>query len=78
MIMITSTDYDMYHTEFFEILSNTVSNDKSTLALNATFSHMHYAAVENHGSDTLTIRAEVCLMNRNIVFRGDPETSPDN
>lgn len=46
--------------------------------MNATFSHMHYAAVENHGSDTLTIRAEVCLMNRNIVFRGDPETSPAN
>lgn len=39
---------------------------------------MHYAAVETHGADTLTVRAEVCLMSRNIVYRGDPETSPKN
>lgn len=75
-IMITSTDYDQYHAEFFTVLSNTISNGKSTLMLNQTFAYKHFADVETHGADTLTIRAEVCLMSRNIVFRGDPETSP--
>ena len=77
-IMITSTDYDQYHTEFFTVLSNTVAGGKSTITIDGTFSHRHYAAVEQHGADTLTIRAEVCLMSRNIVFRGDPETSAKN
>jgi len=45
------------------------------IQLDRPFKHKHYAAVEQHGADTLTIRAEVCLMSRNVVFRGDPETS---
>lgn len=74
-IMITSTDYDMYHAEFFRIKANKKLGGKSTLVLESKFEHKHFAAVENHGADTLTIRAEVCLMSHNVVFRGDETSS---
>ena len=77
-IMITSTDYDQYQAEFFKIKTVTASASKSTVTIEGAFAHKHYAAVETHGTDTLTIRAEVCLMSRNIVYRGDPETSALN
>jgi hypothetical protein len=77
-IMVTSTDYNQYHTEFFKITTIKTLNGKTTLSLATAFEHKHYAAVEEHGFDTLTIRAEVCLMTRNVVFRGDPETSSTN
>lgn len=77
-IMITSTDYDQYEAEFFTVTDNAVSNGKSTLTLDKALKYKHYAAVETHGADTLTIRAEVCLMTRNIIYRGDPETSSKN
>jgi hypothetical protein len=43
----------------------------------------HYAGVQTFGAgtpqeDSITMRAEVGLLTRNIVFRGDPEHSPDN
>ena len=56
----------------------TVVDGKSTLTLDTTFKNKHYAGAEQYGTDTLTMRAEVCLMSRNIVYRGDPETSPKN
>ena len=77
-IMITSTDYDQFHTEFANIVSNTISGGKSILTLDTAFKYRHYAGVEAYGSDTLTMRAEVCLMSRNIIYRGDPETSAKN
>ena len=57
-------------------MSNTVSGGKSTITIDGVFNYTHYAGVETYGSDTLETRAEVCLMSRNIVFRGDPETTP--
>ena len=39
---------------------------------------MHYAGSEAYGDDVLTMRAEVCLMSRNVIYRGDPETSVVN
>ena len=36
---------------------------------------MHYAGLEYYDDDKLEMRAEVCLMTRNIVYRGDPEVS---
>lgn len=76
--MITSTDYDQYHAEFKNIVSIVTVDSKSVITLDSAFDYKHFAAVEQHGADTLTIRAEVCLMSRNIVYRGDPETSARN
>ena len=76
--MITSTDYDQYQAEFGIITRITSDGSKSTITLDTNFQHKHYAGSETYppgGSDVLTMRAEVCNMSRNIIFRGDPETS---
>jgi hypothetical protein len=77
-LMITSTDYDQDHAEFGTITGITTDNGKSTITLDTPFAHKHYAGAESYGTDILTMRAEVCLMTRNIVYRGDPETSAKN
>lgn len=74
-IMITSTNYNMYEAEFFNITSISVQSGKSVLTLDASFQHKHYAGLEMYGNDKLEMRAEVCLMSRNIVYRGDPDIS---
>lgn len=38
----------------------------------------HFAGTETFGSDSIDMRAEVGLLSRNVVYRGDPETSPTN
>ena len=50
------------------------------MTVSKAFSNTHHAGVEILGDigDTLTIRAEVALMSRNIVYRGDPATSAKN
>lgn len=86
-IMVTSTDYDQWQAEFRTITKvETTASDpkKSTLTVDKAFKHAHLAGVEELGTgsanigDKLTIRAEVALMNRNIVYRGDPATSARN
>jgi hypothetical protein len=76
--MITSTDYDQDHAEFAIIDSIVTVNGKSEITLKTELKHRHYAGEEQYGDDKLTMRAEVCLMSRNVVFRGDPETSRKN
>jgi hypothetical protein len=49
------------------------------LTLTTPLSFKHFAGVETYGtSDTIEMRAEVGLLTRNVVFRGDPETSALN
>ena len=69
--MITSTDYIMFHRELFYIIGITSDGSKSTITMDRSFRHMHYAGREAYGDDVLETRAEVCLMSRNIVYRGD-------
>jgi hypothetical protein len=40
----------------------------------------HFAGIQTFGSagDFIEMRAEVGLLSRNVVFRGDPETSALN
>ena len=80
-IMVTSTNYDMWEAELKTITAvDNSSGEKTTLTLDSAFKHTHHGGVETVGDigDTITIRAEVALMSRNIVYRGDPETSPKN
>lgn len=55
-----------------------MSADGFTLTLNATLKYDHYAAIDEYGTETIEIRAEVGLLTRNVVYRGDPETSAAN
>lgn len=45
-IMITSTDRDQYHAEFFTITAIRSENQKSVLTLDQPFAHKHYSATE--------------------------------
>ena len=70
LIVITSTSYDAYQTEVFEIAE--VSSDGRTLQLNRTLMYTHLGATAAHYS----IRAEVGLLSRNIkIANRDAETS---
>jgi hypothetical protein len=51
---------------------------KPVLTLDSPLTYKHYAAVEKYGvngQDEIEMRAEVGLLTRNIMYRGDPETS---
>jgi len=79
--MVTSTNYDQWEAELKTITNvDNTSGTKTTLTIGSPFAHTHHAGVETLGSigDTLTARAEVALMSRNVVYRGDPATSARN
>ena len=38
----------------------------------------HFAETQTFGSDTIDMRAEVALLSRNVVFRGDTEFSEND
>ena len=82
--MVTSTGYDFDETELRKITKISNSGSKSTITVDSAFKFVHHAGVETLGTssgdigDKLTIRAEVALMSRNVLYRGDPETSALN
>jgi cell migration-inducing and hyaluronan-binding protein len=77
-IVIASTDFNGRHAEKRTIrgIRNTSSNP--VITLDSPLEYKHYAGREAYGDDKLEMRAEVGLLSRNIVFRGDPETSAEN
>lgn len=77
-IVIASTDYEGRHAEQRTItgVSNVGTNPVITFA--EPLEWEHYAGVQTFGADTLEMRAEVGLLSRNVVYRGDPETSATN
>lgn len=80
-ILVTSTDYDQWEAEIKTVASiDNSSGTNSVITIVGEYEHAHIAGVETLGDngDTLTVRAEVTLMTRNVVYRGDPETSQTN
>jgi len=78
-IGIASTDFAARHAEKRTITAVDNSNpNKPVLTLNRPLSWKKFAATELYGSQTMDMRAEVGLLSRNVVFRGDPETSKAN
>jgi hypothetical protein len=51
------------------------------VTLNDPLSFKHFAGIDYFGTtapyDFIEMRAEVGLLSRNILYRGDPESSPD-
>jgi hypothetical protein len=78
MIAIASTSYDPREGEHRTILS--IESDMRTVTLDQPLDHKHFAETQYFGDDGdfIEMRAEVGLLSRNVVFRGDPETSPEN
>jgi hypothetical protein len=51
------------------------------ITLDQALDYKHFAGTEYVGSDNeefIDMRAEVGLLTRNVVFRGDTETSAEN
>jgi hypothetical protein len=78
MIAIASTSYDPREGEHRTILA--IADDKKTITLDQALDYKHFASTQYVGDDGDFIdeRAEVGLLSRNVVFRGDPETTPEN
>lgn len=78
-IVIAPTGYDNTEAEVRKIVSvDNSSPTKPIITLDKALVFKHYAGVETYGSDSLEMRAEVGLLTRNVIFRGDPETSATN
>jgi len=78
-LVIASTDFEGRNAEKRTIVSvDNTAPDAPVVTLDSALLYKHYAAVETYGTDTITMRAEVGLLSRNVVFRGDPETSNKN
>jgi len=78
MIAIASTSYDGREGEHRTILS--VDSTNKIITLDQPLDFKHFAETQYFGDDGdfIDMRAEVGLLSRNVVFRGDPETSPAN
>ena len=76
-IMVTSTSFEREEAEYAIIDSVSKLSGKTTLILTAPLAYEHYAALQSYGSDSVEIRAEVALMQRNVIFQGDEESAFD-
>ena len=52
--------------------------EKPVLTLDAPLEFKHFAKLQTFGEKFCDMRAEVGLLSRNVVYRGDPETSAAN
>lgn len=73
-IMITSTSYNRYEAEEHTIANVSTAGGKTTVTIDGIFANQHYAGVQSFGTDSVEIRAEVALMERNVIFQGDEES----
>ena len=48
------------------------------ITLDKPLEFKHFAETQHYGNETIDMRAEVGLLSRNVVYRGDPETSTVN
>jgi len=75
-IVIAPSGYYNWEAEQFTIKSIDNSNpQKPVITLNDTLKYKHYAGIQWFDDKFIEMRAEVGLLTRNILYRGDPETS---
>ncbi|GFN92106.1 fibrocystin-l [Plakobranchus ocellatus] len=73
-ILLTTTDYNSWHTETFTITS--VSG--KVISLNDTVKFIHIAHKVTIGGKTLELKAEVALLSRNIKIEGNEYTGSES
>ena len=52
--------------------------NKPVITIDKPFEYKHFAMTQTYGDDTIDMRAEVALLSRNVVVRGDPTSSALN
>lgn len=72
-IVISSTDFDYEQAEERTI----VAVDGATLTLDTPLEVEHWGELQSYAGQILDERAEVALLSRNIVIRGDPTSDAD-
>lgn len=79
VIVITTTNFNRFESEKRTIADINIVGGKAVIDLDDELRFRHYAAIDYYGdSDFIEIRAEVGLLSRNVIYRGDPETSSLN
>ena len=80
-IAIAATSYNGREGEQRTILAiDRTTTSRPVLTLDQPLAYKHFAATETVGTqgEFIEMRAEVGLLSRNVVFRGDPETTSAN
>ena len=52
--------------------------NKPVITIDKPFEYKHFAMTQTYGNETIDMRAEVALLSRNVVVRGDPTSSALN
>ena len=73
LIVITSTSFDAFETEVFEVTSMV----QNTLTINGTFRFTHLGETGTIGSASYTLRAEVGLLSRRITIENGNQEVAD-
>ncbi|WP_218081586.1 G8 domain-containing protein [Anthocerotibacter panamensis] len=76
-IVLASTNFNPYEAEVTTITGINKSRTNATLNLATPLTYLHWGQNQTYGGRTLDERAEVGLLNRNILIQGD-STSVDN
>lgn len=76
-IVIASTDFD--HNQAETRVITQISNSGKTLSFNEPLTNVHYSNTESYtrwdgAPVTVPIRAEVGVLTRNVIIRGDPDS----
>lgn len=75
-IIIAATGYYNYEAEQMTIVSIDRTNPSNpVLTLNSPLLFKHFSGIQYFDDDFIEMRAEVGLLTRNVLYRGDPETS---
>lgn len=52
--------------------------NKPVITIDKPLEYKHFAMTQTYGNETIDMRAEVALLSRNVVVRGDPSSSALN
>lgn len=75
-IAIAATSFEAREGEKRTIAA--IDSTRKIITLDQKLDFKHFAATETYGDQTIDMRAEVGLLSRNVVYRGDPETTAMN
>lgn len=78
-IVIASTDRESENAEYKTITAISDPSGTPIITLDSALEHTHFGEIYTVGSDGdfIDMRAEVGLLSRNVVFRGDPDTAEE-
>jgi len=77
-ISIASTSFNSREAEQRTIKAITASDTYPVLTLDKPLEYRHFAGTEEYGDKKIDMRAEVGLLTRSVVFKGEDEHTVDN